>query len=532
MSFDPQDPKWTAYVLGELDDDARSEIDTELAGSPEAQRYVDELRRTIDLVSSELQAEPCPVMADAEPAELEPAEVAPFDEWSAVRTELAHSIRPEGHSRSIGRKAILALAASLLAVVSLSSYLLSPELWHVRDIKLAWKSDRKPNQMIRQSTPDGELTLDDESAAEAGPALDGAIDHLVLQESDLPEVTLQLQASPSPQASPEPDPMAPAGGIASGRPSGMGGGTGGKPGPGKPQGRQVGKDVQAAGQPLSSPALPAQKVQLKISNGDKGQGQPTATPSPVTETKTRKLGQHNIHDAYGNPVAHPDELKWKELPELRRRSMEPTESGGVPAKAPLQEVESERLRQAEGYYYRTPMAKEAAATEMVESRSTPAGTSADRNLGDLTSDRTLDAGITAIANLPRSGSLRKSHRQPVPAGRRGSALDVLDRRRYGVVLPTSAGSCNQKAQLPPDGRRADRGAGQLLPLRLSAARRATTRSRSTSRWPAAPGTPSIGWSGSASRDARSAARMPAAEQPGLPDRRLGLDAIGRTSCRW
>ena len=31
MSFDPQDPKWTAYVLGELDDDARSEIDRELA---------------------------------------------------------------------------------------------------------------------------------------------------------------------------------------------------------------------------------------------------------------------------------------------------------------------------------------------------------------------------------------------------------------------------------------------------------------------------------------------------------------------
>ncbi len=121
MAFDPQDSKWTAYVLGELDDDARHEIEAELAASPDAQRHVDEIRRTIDLVSAELQAEPFPALADAEPALTFAQDDAP-----EPRAKLFRSIRPEGHSRTRGRVALIAsLAASLLAAVGIGGFLLS-----------------------------------------------------------------------------------------------------------------------------------------------------------------------------------------------------------------------------------------------------------------------------------------------------------------------------------------------------------------------------------------------------------------------
>ena len=103
MSFDPEDPKWSAYVLGELDDDARAAIDSELAQSLDAQRFVDELRRTIDLLSSELQAEPCPTMSNEELAP-----VGPADEEADPKRPLFHTIRPEGHRRMVGRGVILA----------------------------------------------------------------------------------------------------------------------------------------------------------------------------------------------------------------------------------------------------------------------------------------------------------------------------------------------------------------------------------------------------------------------------------------
>ena len=75
---------------------------------------------------------------------------------------------------------------------------------------------------------------------------------------------------------------------------------------------------------------------------------------------------------------------------------------------------------------------------------------------------------------------------------------------------------------PAEGRGADRGDGQLLPLRLSRAATARTRSRHHRGRGRARGRRSTGWCASASRAARSA-REPAAEQPGLPARRLRLD---------
>ncbi|UCE60967.1 MAG: von Willebrand factor type A domain-containing protein [Phycisphaerales bacterium] len=58
MSYDPNDWRLTAYVLGELDEKERADVEAMLAESEEARRAVEEIRRTTGLVEDELQKEP------------------------------------------------------------------------------------------------------------------------------------------------------------------------------------------------------------------------------------------------------------------------------------------------------------------------------------------------------------------------------------------------------------------------------------------------------------------------------------------
>ena len=51
------DPKLTAYALGELDEPERSAISRAVAESAEAQRFVDEIRRLARALKSEFAAE-------------------------------------------------------------------------------------------------------------------------------------------------------------------------------------------------------------------------------------------------------------------------------------------------------------------------------------------------------------------------------------------------------------------------------------------------------------------------------------------
>jgi anti-sigma factor RsiW len=53
-NFDPDDPKWTAYVLGELDDSERALVEAELKVSAEARMLVEELRFAAELTRTEL----------------------------------------------------------------------------------------------------------------------------------------------------------------------------------------------------------------------------------------------------------------------------------------------------------------------------------------------------------------------------------------------------------------------------------------------------------------------------------------------
>ncbi len=62
MTFNPDDPKYTAYVVGELDDTERQSIDSELEANPEAAALVAEIRAATEQISAALKAEPLPAL--------------------------------------------------------------------------------------------------------------------------------------------------------------------------------------------------------------------------------------------------------------------------------------------------------------------------------------------------------------------------------------------------------------------------------------------------------------------------------------
>jgi Ca-activated chloride channel homolog len=58
VKINPNDPKWTAYVLGELDDQERATIEQMLESSSEARALVDELRVATTMLKDELATSP------------------------------------------------------------------------------------------------------------------------------------------------------------------------------------------------------------------------------------------------------------------------------------------------------------------------------------------------------------------------------------------------------------------------------------------------------------------------------------------
>src|SRR5262245_33806432 len=57
MTFDPNDPRLTAYLLGELDPADRAEIESMLEDSPEGRQAAEEIRLTVGWLSEQLHAE-------------------------------------------------------------------------------------------------------------------------------------------------------------------------------------------------------------------------------------------------------------------------------------------------------------------------------------------------------------------------------------------------------------------------------------------------------------------------------------------
>src|SRR3954470_7707493 len=58
-----EDPRLTAYALGELDASERPAIEVLLAESPESRQFVEDIRATAKLLTDELHKEPSPGLA-------------------------------------------------------------------------------------------------------------------------------------------------------------------------------------------------------------------------------------------------------------------------------------------------------------------------------------------------------------------------------------------------------------------------------------------------------------------------------------
>ena len=67
MKIDINDPRWTAYALGEItDEQEKAELERILEQSPEMRQLVEEIRQTGDLLGRELQAEPVVALTPAQ----------------------------------------------------------------------------------------------------------------------------------------------------------------------------------------------------------------------------------------------------------------------------------------------------------------------------------------------------------------------------------------------------------------------------------------------------------------------------------
>jgi Ca-activated chloride channel homolog len=125
MSPDPHDPKWTAYVLDELDATARADVERELAASADARRLVDEIRRTTDALAVQLQAEPRPALDAARRSAIGVGRQAGAVS-STVSLPHAGRMKP-----AMGRR--YALAASILLAIVVVGGLLTPAVQRSRE---------------------------------------------------------------------------------------------------------------------------------------------------------------------------------------------------------------------------------------------------------------------------------------------------------------------------------------------------------------------------------------------------------------
>ena len=66
MTFNPDDPKYTAYVLGELSKSQRADIDAELQANPQAAALAAEIHSTTARLLQALHAVPLPALSEAQ----------------------------------------------------------------------------------------------------------------------------------------------------------------------------------------------------------------------------------------------------------------------------------------------------------------------------------------------------------------------------------------------------------------------------------------------------------------------------------
>ena len=546
MQFDPDDPRWTAYLLGELDADLDAadlaDLEQQLERSAAARQYVEELRQTIGMLSAELESEPVLQLNDQQRLAIEreshqkplPTKVTPA--IAAVAKRQADLASHTLASRWLG--VLVALAASLLVVATLvvpglqnanqptkvaqSNTGTGSNRWDVDDhhhFKRTQGELLKSNLLGRDSGAAGQvdseqqlgdlelqsneqLHLYSESEARTKGLAKHEVDYTVAKPT-FETKTRYANSSPQSGAGNVGGAGILNGYVAPGDPR-FGDQTAPTTGPNAPLGEDAyrGVAVKTAGGAVSpnfTAGLP--------SDGDMQQ-----SAGGIAAGGTAGGGQRADKPRGGLVVTGSRGFATGQGPAPGLSAGRSAAAAGASAGLLPHDRWSYRCRRPSGCRYRFP--------------GRPGGDDCRRH-GHLVRKQKprraqavgrWHSAVQPIQRIPGQSALwprhrrpgcgrglRRSHRQCVSAGRRQSALDVFDRRRHGLVLEHAAVP-HAEPHAAAAGRGADRGADQLLPLRLSAARRRRRRSRPTPKSPAARGTRSIGWCASASRAARSPPR--------------------------
>ncbi len=103
------DPRVTAYVLGELNEADCNEIEAAIAASPELQAEVDAIRNATELFGTSLQATDSPALTDGQRVAIEEP---------SANSPIALAFRSGGHQRRNRRRyAMAAAVAGLIALI-------------------------------------------------------------------------------------------------------------------------------------------------------------------------------------------------------------------------------------------------------------------------------------------------------------------------------------------------------------------------------------------------------------------------------
>jgi hypothetical protein len=94
--FDSNDPRLTAFILGELDDASRRELEAELETSPEMRSTVEELRRAAEYLTSALEHEPAPSLTDQQRETIRSASRVAAEEAAAMAAADNNGETPSG----------------------------------------------------------------------------------------------------------------------------------------------------------------------------------------------------------------------------------------------------------------------------------------------------------------------------------------------------------------------------------------------------------------------------------------------------
>ena len=141
-AFNPEDPRLTAFVLGEIDDSDRAEIEQLLETSPEAQAAVKEIEETIGVLKEGLASEPTPELTSEQRATVEEQLVGP----TVASAAEAATQRPRARFGKLA--GTIASVAALGLVVTLAA----PQLQPARDALMAplsqFESESSTSDMV------------------------------------------------------------------------------------------------------------------------------------------------------------------------------------------------------------------------------------------------------------------------------------------------------------------------------------------------------------------------------------------------